>query len=145
MVELTNEEMAAIKELTSAYKSGKDIGELISQRLYEELSTKTVDDIGNVSHEKRPGFDEQMSVYESLSEKGLLSSYQLPMSFHRTFDGLTSLGRCYLEDREAELAARKKELRSERIHDYKVACFSFVGGAAAGGIVSYVMHVQFGF
>lgn len=146
MISLTSEEIAAVTELTGVYQNGDSVREFIDNRLYRQLSRDDgTDSFGNQILVPLDGFDEQMDIYESLADKGLLSSHRFGHNAHPTFDGLTSLGRCYLSDREAEVASAKESLRAAHSHDYKVACFSFAGGAVAGGAVTVLLRVVFGF
>lgn len=80
-----------------------------------------------------------------LEEEGLVTLPSFGLNgIPLTSSGLTSKGACFFEDEAAEEERRSTEIRKEHVHDYKVACFSFLGGALAGSLTTVVLHFAFG-
>ncbi len=145
MVELTSEERAALAELCEARDSGLSVFDFINQKLYSE--TPSVSEPGGfepVWWIEDPESIELLQVYISLAKKGLLEGYRPDENSSYCFEDLTSAGRCYFKDEKAAADAERKKVREQRIHDYKVALFSLLGGAVAGALVSLALHNFFG-
>ena len=144
MIELSSEEERSLRELVENRTDTESVDRFIRNRLYSELSRETGKDrFGASEVEFLPGYYEQRQVYESLVDKGLLTASR-PTPMVTWYGDLTPAGRCYFIDKAAREAEERERIRSDRIHDYKVACLSFAGGAVAGGIVTLLLRLAFG-
>lgn len=144
MVELSSEEETALRELVDARTGPDSVKDFISHRLYDELSRLDGrDDLGEERRTYFDGYEEQSQMYRSLVAKGMLEASR-PSPAVYWYGDLTPEGRCYFADRDAMERRRADEVRAQRLHDYKVALFSFLGGAVSGGMVTLVLHFCLG-
>lgn len=93
------------------------------------------------SEKNGPEAQNLIDVFSELVELGLIKNFDAckfaALGWSIKTDGLTSNGRTYRE----ELKKLHEEERSNRIHEYLVASYGFIGGALCGGITAYVLHV----
>lgn len=144
MVDLSSEEERALRELVDARTGHDSVRDFINRRLYQELSRLDGrDESGEERRTYLDGYEEQSQAYRSLVAKGMLSASR-PTPNTYWYEDLTPEGRCYFADRDARERRRTEEVRAQRRHDYKVAMFSFLGGALSGGIVTLALHFCLG-
>lgn len=144
MVELSSEEERALRELVDARTGPGSVKDFINRRLYEELSLpEGKDRFGEELRTYLDGFEEQSQTYRSLVVKGMLDASR-PAPGVYWYEDLTPEGRCYFSDRETAEKKHAKEVRDQRRHDYKVAMFSFLGGAVSGALVTLALHFWLG-
>lgn len=144
MVELTSAEESALRELVDEHDSGRSVGEFIRNRLFHELSHTVDKGAGVHEFHEHPGYREQRQLYDSLVEKGLLIGSRLTPTSGYRYGELTENGLSHLADKERREAAERERIRAEHAHDYRVACFSLLGGALAGGLVTLLLRICFG-
>ena len=144
MVDLSSEEERALRELVDVRTGPGSVRDFVNRRLYEELSH--LDGRNELGEERRTyldGYEEQAQAYQSLVAKGMLAA-SCPTPNVYWYEDLTPEGRCYFSDRDAREKRRAAEIRAQRRHDYKVALFSFLGGALSGGVVTVALHFCLG-
>ncbi len=125
-IDLQSSEYDELKLLVEAHDRGEDVEALASQRLRPEGSLD----------------DGAFEVYVGLESVGLVSGCGLLGGFD--FSGLTQRGIDFIHDYEKSVEGERKKAREQRIHDYKVALFSFGGGAVSGGAITLILHFAFG-
>lgn len=145
MQELTKDEETVLEELCDARSRGESTRDYIDKMLYTKLSrVKSHDFAGNEIREEDPEFRTFLATCKQLVDKGLLEPIDIPMSTKYHFGELTPDGWSYFKEKERRENEQIKEKKSDRRHDYFVALFSLVGGAASGAISSITLHFLFG-
>lgn len=93
--------------------------------------------------------DDVDAIYGSLARKGLIAGRFVSNEF--AFMRLNQRGRDFVSGKEdldraaADLEEKRiREMRESRAHDYKVAAFSFLGGAFSGAITTVLLHFALG-
>lgn len=138
-VHLSIEERHALHELVDCRTDERSVEAFINHRLYSELSRSDGrNEFGESLRTRLPGYHEQMQVYVSLSEKGLLSANR-PAPNVYWFGDLTPEGRCYFIDEAARKAEEASRIRSNRAHDWRIALFGIIGGLFSGAFGSWIL------
>ena len=126
-IDLQSSEYEELKMLVEAEERGDDAAAVAKLRLQPDGQ----------------GFDSRAcEVYAGLESVGLVTG--LPVLGGFVFDGITQKGADFVRDYERSVEDERKRTREQRTHDYKVALFSLLGGAIAGGAITLILHFAFG-
>lgn len=136
MIELNAEEERVLRELVDARNDGRDVGDYLSARLYEDLSTVVgYDSLHAEIREYRDGFREFSQACKSLADKGLLTASH-PQAGIYCFKDLTGDGRCYFDMKEARRRERRAEVWSERRFTLFMCLLTFLLGLLSSWLIS---------
>ena len=127
MIQLNEEEEAALRELIEAEKSGEKPNDLIRRRLDVENSYTPSfygRPIGKTY--RSPDYEKALSIYESLQRKGCLSEVDVRDA------SLTSDGRSYFSEKKKSEERERSLIKDRRRHDYRLAAFTAVIGWLLG-------------
>lgn len=101
------------------------------------------------SRELSSNCDDVDAIYGPLARKRLIAGRFVSNEF--AFVRLNQRGRDFVSGNADLVRAaagleekRLREMRESRAHDYKVAAFSFLGGAVSGAITTILLHFALG-
>lgn len=124
---LSSDEKKTLKQLVNAQKCGDSPCDLI------EYWHETAD--------SDPDSYDRYADCCGLAEAGYIamSKVKTGKATELTIGGLTSLGRCYFDDKAAREAKESDRLERQRRHDYAIAAIGVLGGLFSGALGSLLV------